>query len=175
MSDSNRRSDPGAPRASGGQRPVRASGGQRPVRASGGQKAVASRGDGAAARAAARRNKLVLVVEDDEKTRRLLGVVCKKGGYRVALAEDGRKAAAVLKKARPDLILLDLKMPRMDGFRLLELLSRFKTAASIPVVVLTASDSPIDLDRALQLGVQDYLVKPISPKALLLKARAIIG
>ncbi len=129
----------------------------------------------AAARAAARRNKLVLVVEDDEKTRRLLGYVVKKGGYRVALAEDGRKAAAVLKKARPDLILLDIRMPRMDGFKLLELLARFKTAASIPVVMLTASDSPLDLDRALRMGVQDYLVKPISPKALLLKARAIIG
>lgn len=93
----------------------------------------------------------------------------------MAVAEDGRKAAGVLKKARPDLIILDLRMPRMDGFQLLELLGRFKTAASIPVVVLTASDSPIDLDRALQLGVVDYLVKPISPKALLLKVRAILG
>lgn len=118
--------------------------------------------------------KLVLVVEDDEKTRRLLGHVMHKGGYRVALAEDGIKAAGVLKKARPDLILLDLRMPRMDGFQLLTLLARFKSAASIPVVVLTASDSPIDLDRALQLGVADYLQKPISPKALLLKVRALL-
>lgn len=162
MSDSNRRPD-------------RPSGAHRAQRPSGAQPTVARGQQDAAARAAARRNKLVLVVEDDEKTRRLLGVVCKKGGYRVALAEDGRMAAAVLKKARPDLILLDLRMPRMDGFRLLELLARFKTAASIPVVVLTGSDSPLDLDRALRLGVQDYLVKPISPKALLLKARAIIG
>lgn len=120
------------------------------------------------------RPKLVLVVEDDEKTRRLVGHVMHKGGYRVALAEDGVAAAGVLKKARPDLIVLDLRMPRMDGFALLELLARFKTAASIPVVVLTASDSPIDLDRALRLGVADYLVKPISPKALLLKARALL-
>lgn len=120
------------------------------------------------------RGKLVLVVEDDEKTRRLLGHVMHKGGYRVALAEDGIKAAGVLKKARPDLIVLDLRMPRMDGFQLLGLLQRFKSAASIPVVVLTASDSPIDLDRALQLGVADYLQKPISPKALLLKVRALL-
>jgi len=117
---------------------------------------------------------LVLVVEDDEKTRKLVGQVVSKGGYRAVLAEDGIQAASVLKKARPDLIILDIRMPRMDGFKLLELLQRYETAASIPVVMLTASDSPLDLDRALRLGVQDYLVKPISPKALLLKVRALL-
>ncbi|MCA9539079.1 MAG: response regulator [Myxococcales bacterium] len=129
-----------------------------------------------AARAAAPspRPMLVLVVEDDEKTRKLVGQVVRKGGYRAVLAEDGIQAASVLKKARPDLIILDIRMPRMDGFKLLELLQRYETAASIPVVMLTASDSPLDLDRALRLGVQDYLVKPISPKALLLKVRALL-
>ncbi len=121
------------------------------------------------------RRKLVLVAEDDEKTRNLLGQVMRRGGYRVALAEDGLGAANLLKRAIPDLIIIDLKMPRMDGFQLIEILKRYDTSAQIPTVVLTGVDGPFELDRALRLGVDDYLVKPISPRKLLIKVRSIIG
>ena len=121
------------------------------------------------------RRKLVLVAEDDEKTRNLLGQVMRRGGYRVALAEDGLGAANLLKRAIPDLILIDLKMPRMDGFQLIEILKRYDTSANIPLVVLTGVEGPFELDRALRLGIDDYLVKPISPRKLLIKVRSIIG
>ena len=118
--------------------------------------------------------KLVFVADDDEDLLKLYGRVVKKAGCRVALAKDGVGAARLLKKARPDLILLDNKMPRMDGFELLELLNRYKAASKIPVVFLTDRDDPLELDRALRLGVADYLVKPVSPKQLFQKVRAIL-
>ena len=90
-----------------------------------------------------------------------------RGGYRAALAKNGVNAVQLLKRARPDLIILDLKMPKMDGFQLLELLKQYESAATIPILVLTGSSSPIDIDRALALDVDDYLVKPISPRKLL--------
>ena len=111
--------------------------------------------------------KLVLVAEDDETTLKLVGQVIQRGGYRAALAKNGVNAVQLLKRARPDLIILDLKMPKMDGFQLLELLKQYESAATIPILVLTGSSSPIDIDRALALDVDDYLVKPISPRKLL--------
>ena len=118
---------------------------------------------------------LVLVAEDDERTRTLVGQVVQRGGYRVALAQNGASAAKLLKRARPDLIILDLRMPRMDGFQLIELLQRYETAATIPVVILTGSSALADIDRALRLGVADYLVKPISPRKLLTKIKSLLG
>ncbi len=119
--------------------------------------------------------KLVLVAEDDETTLRLVGQVIQRGGYRAALAQDGVKAVSLLKRARPDLIILDLKMPKMDGFQLLELLKKYESAATIPVVVLTGSSSPLDIDKALSLDVDDYLMKPISPRKLLGKIQELLG
>ena len=124
--------------------------------------------------AAVKSKGLVLVAEDDPTTLRLLGQVMQRGGYQVALATDGLQAVNHLKKARPELIVLDLKMPNMDGFALMELLHKYQSASAIPIVILTGSRDLKDLDRALALDVTDFLLKPISPKALLLKVRQII-
>jgi len=117
---------------------------------------------------------LILVAEDDKKTLKLVGQVIQHGGYRAALATHGVSAVKLLKSARPDLILLDLRMPKMDGFQLLELLKKYPTSADIPVVVLTGSTALTDIDRALSLGVQDYLIKPISPRRLLAKINELL-
>ena len=117
---------------------------------------------------------LILVSEDDATTLRLLGQVMQRGGYQVALAADGIEAVKHLKTARPDLIILDLKMPNMDGFALMELLHKYQSAAAIPILVLTGSRDAFDFDRALSLDVTDYLLKPISPKALLIKVRQVL-
>jgi CheY-like chemotaxis protein len=117
---------------------------------------------------------LVLVAEDDRKTLRLVGQVIQHGGYRAALASNGVSAVKLLKSARPDLILLDLRMPRMDGFQLLELLKKYPTSEDIPVIVLTGSTALPDIDRALALGVEDFLIKPISPRRLLQKINQLL-
>ena len=117
---------------------------------------------------------LILIAEDDPKTLRLVGEVVRRGGYRAALAAHGVAAVKLLKRARPDLIILDLRMPRMDGFQLLEILKKYETSASIPVIVLSGSTAPMDIDRAIRLGISDYLIKPISPRKLLLKVRELL-
>ena len=117
---------------------------------------------------------LILIAEDDPKTLRLVGEVIQRGGYRAALASHGLGAVKLLKRARPDLIILDLRMPRMDGFPLLELLKKYETSSSIPVVVLTGSTDLKDIDRALRLGISDYLTKPISPRKLLTKVKELL-
>lgn len=118
--------------------------------------------------------KLVFVADDDQELLKLYGRVAKKAGCRVALAKDGIGAARLLKKARPDLIVLDSEMPRMDGFELLELLNRYKSAATIPVLFLTEKEDRQELDRALRLGVADYLVKPVSARQLFSKLQSIL-
>ena len=118
---------------------------------------------------------LILIAEDDQKTLKLLGQVMGRGGYRAALASNGVSAVKLLKRARPDLIIMDLRMPKLDGFKLLELLKKYDTSANIPVIVLTGSTDPFDIDQALTLGIDDYLVKPISPRRLMVKVKELLG
>jgi CheY-like chemotaxis protein len=113
------------------------------------------------------RRKRILTVEDAPNIRRLISYNLRRAGYDVLEAADGRAAVEVLQKAVPDLIILDVRMPELDGFQLLELMRRYPRAAAIPVIMLTALSQPADLDRALQLGVVDYLVKPLDPAVLL--------
>ena len=75
---------------------------------------------------------------------------------------DGKEAVRVLQKVVPDLIVLDVRMPEMNGFQLLELMRKYPRAAAIPVVMLSALSQPENVDRALKLGVVDYVVKKAS-------------
>ena len=118
--------------------------------------------------------KTVLTVEDSPNIRRLIAYNLKRAGYHVLEAGTGKEAVKVLQTTVPDLIILDIRMPEMDGFQLLELMRRYPKAASIPVVMLTALSQPGDVDRALQLGVIDYLVKPLDPTLLLAKVETAL-
>ena len=117
----------------------------------------------------------VLVVEDTANLRRLVAYLLDRAGYAVLQAEDGRQAIEVLKRHRPDLILLDVRMPGMDGFTFLEVIRGYPSAASIPVMMLTSLSGVRDLDRAMALGVVDYLTKPIDPRTLLTKVKGVLG
>jgi CheY-like chemotaxis protein len=113
--------------------------------------------------------KKILTVEDAPNIRKLIAYNLKRAGYEVFEAEDGKAAVRVLNQLVPDLIILDIRMPEMDGFALLELMRKYPKAAAIPVIMLTALSTAADLDRALQLGVVDYLVKPLDPTLLIAK------
>ena len=117
---------------------------------------------------------LVLVVEDDARTLKLLGQVLRRGGYRSGLAKNGIGAIKLLKKATPALILLDIKMKPIDGFELLTLLKRYPAARRIPVIILTGRDNPLYIDKALEFGVEDYLIKPIQPRDLLERIKSVV-
>jgi len=113
----------------------------------------------------------VLVVEDEEKYRRLLVTNLKLEGYAVTPAATGQEALQVLYEREPDLILLDLRLPEVDGF---ELCRRFRQITSTPILVLTALNTEADLIHALDLGADDYMTKPFSLQELLARIRALI-
>ena len=119
--------------------------------------------------------KKVLTVEDSPNIRRLIAYNLKRAGFDVYEAAHGKEAVRVLQRVVPDLIILDIRMPEMDGFELLELMRRFPKAAAIPVVMMTALSQPADVDRALALGVIDYLVKPLDPTLLMAKVHQALA
>ena len=98
----------------------------------------------------------ILTVEDAPNIRKLIAYNLKRAGYEVTEAEDGKAAVRVLQSSVPDLILLDIRMPEMDGFQLLELLRKYPKAAAIPEIMLTALSSAADLERAIDEALQAY-------------------
>ena len=122
----------------------------------------------------AAKRKVILVVEDSPTVRRLVAQTLKQAGYETVEAEDGRQAVRRLQRMTPAAIVLDLSLPIMDGFQFLELCQSYPTAAEIPVVVLTALSDPKDVDRALSLGVEDFLVKPVDPPLLVSRVTNVL-
>ncbi len=113
----------------------------------------------------------LLVVDDDVEICRLLKQYLEKSGLRVSTVCDGRQMARALDQARFDLIVLDLMLPGEDG---LTLLRRLRAETSIPVVMLTAMGEEADRIVGLELGADDYLPKPFSPRELLARVRAVL-
>ena len=111
-------------------------------------------------------NGRVLVVDDEEGIRVLCRVNLELGGYEVVEAADGVEALEVAKATRPDLIFLDIMMPRMDGWEVLQRLKEDTTTANIPVVLLTARTSEEDQIRGWGEGILEYLSKPFNPQRL---------
>ena len=117
----------------------------------------------------AERPSRILVVDDVEDNRQLLRRRLEKQGYAVTCAEDGKKALAVVEREEPDLILLDIMMPELDGFAVLERLKANKHTRDIPVIVISALDDTASAVRCIEQGAEDFLPKPFDP--VLLKAR----
>ncbi|NQS89823.1 Flp pilus assembly complex ATPase component TadA [Patescibacteria group bacterium] len=114
----------------------------------------------------------ILVVEDDEDTRVLIARLLENSGYKVTLAEDGIDALLQMGKTNFNLILADINMPNLDGFKLLEM--KIQKGIKEPVVFLTSRNSPEDEERAFELGAADYIKKPILKKILLSKIRNLL-
>jgi DNA-binding response OmpR family regulator len=109
----------------------------------------------------------VLLVEDDPDLLRFAQVTLRLGGYRPVTASDGAAGLALARKVRPRLVVLDLRLPDLDGWQVLQALRETPGLATTPVLMLTASAGVEERDRALAAGVVDYLVKPVSADALL--------
>ena len=118
---------------------------------------------------------IVLVIEDDPDVRRFITVNLSQRGYRTITAASGEDGLAQARAGRPDLILLDLKLPGADGWTTLETLRADPDLAGIAVIIITASAVKEEERRARQLGALDYLVKPISVQQLLVAVRAVLG
>ena len=109
---------------------------------------------------------LILIADDRPGSRELLVLVLERAGYAVAEAEDGEQALQRVRDVRPDLVLLDLQMPKLDGYGVLAALRSDAHFADLPVLALTASAMRGDRERILEAGFTDYLAKPASPEVL---------
>ncbi len=112
----------------------------------------------------------ILAVDDDERVLNFLRIKLKALGYEVFTAGDGVAALEHLRAQEPDLVLLDVLMPRMDGFETLDQIRRF---SSVPVIMLSAKGADIDKIKGLQLGADDYLPKPFNPDELVARVEAV--
>lgn len=116
----------------------------------------------------------ILIADDEPHIRRILQFLLEQEGFEVAMAEDGKKALEIMPGFQPDLVLLDVMMPRMDGFAVLEQIrSDFKTKA-LPVIMLTAKGDESDKVRGLRTGANDYILKPFSHDELLLRVSNLL-
>lgn len=109
----------------------------------------------------------VMIVEDDAKSIQLLQLILVTEGYDVQIARDGRRALTMIEEQPPDLILLDLMLPGMDGFELLQQMRSDARLADVPVVVVSAKAQRLDELKADALGVRGYLTKPFRKAALM--------
>jgi two-component system alkaline phosphatase synthesis response regulator PhoP len=115
--------------------------------------------------------KRVLVVEDEIKIARLVRDYLRPAGFDVLEAADGATALAVAKSDRPDMIVLDLGLPGMDG---LDVTRRLRANSSVPIIMLTARSEETDRIVGLELGADDYVTKPFSPRELVARIRAVL-
>lgn len=116
----------------------------------------------------------ILVVEDDYDIAQLLAITMKKAGFEVATSDNGYEALNLIRRFPPDLIILDLMIPGIDGFEVCKAIKRDPRTAGVPVLIVTARGEEMDRVIGLELGADDYVVKPFSPRELLLRVRAIL-
>lgn len=117
-------------------------------------------------------NPLILIVDDEVGVRELLTDALSLGGFDTLEAKDGMSALTLIRKHKPDLLIIDINMPVMDGFELLERVRESKN--DVPAIMLTARKDRTDVSRGLRLGADDYVTKPFGLEELLLRVRAIL-
>ncbi|GAW92712.1 response regulator transcription factor [Calderihabitans maritimus] len=113
----------------------------------------------------------ILVVDDEPKILKILEHSLRREGFEVVKAADGEEAVMLAQEKKPDLIVLDLMLPKIDGF---EVCRRVRKSSDVPILVLSAKGSEVDKIVGFQLGVDDYLTKPFSPAELVLRVKAIL-
>lgn len=113
----------------------------------------------------------ILVVDDEQDAIELIEYNLQSAGYRVITAGDGVEALQKTRTSIPDLIVLDLMIPELDGIEVCKILRRDPTTANIPIIMLTAKASELDRVLGLEIGADDYVTKPFSPRELVLRVR----
>ncbi len=116
-------------------------------------------------------NELILVVDDEPKIAKLARDYLEQSGYSVITAGDGTTAVAAARHERPDLVVLDLNLPGMDGLDVCRVLRR---ESDVPIIMLTAREDEADRLIGLELGADDYITKPFSPRELVARTRAVL-
>jgi DNA-binding response OmpR family regulator len=113
----------------------------------------------------------ILIVDDDDELRELIGFALRQAGYLVVQAADGVEGLHLYEQEQPDLLILDVNMPRLNG---LEMCRRVRAESSTPIMMLSVRSSEEDQVEGLDIGADDYLTKPFSPRTLLARVRALL-
>lgn len=117
---------------------------------------------------------LILIVDDDALIQELINIRLCQAGYRTERANDGQQALSRLRDHLPDAMILDLSMPRLDGFGVLEQMKRLGLLARVPTMVLTARNQAGEVMEAIQLGARDFLTKPFEDPMLLSRVARLV-
>lgn len=114
---------------------------------------------------------LILVVEDEASIAEVVSLYLKRAGYSVQIASDGRQAMNIFQRQNPDFVILDLMLPEVDGLSLTRWL---RDRSNVPIIMLTARREEMDRITGLEMGADDYVVKPFSPQELVSRVRAVM-
>jgi DNA-binding response OmpR family regulator len=113
----------------------------------------------------------ILIIEDDKKTASLVALYLDREGFKTMVAHDGRQGLALAKRHSPIFVILDLMLPKLDGWEVCRQIRRF---SDVPIIMLTAREEEVDRISGLTLGADDYVVKPFSPRELVARVKAIL-
>ncbi len=116
----------------------------------------------------------LLVVEDEQDLQDLIRFNLERNGYRVVCADSGEKALRLVRSELPDLIVLDLMLPGMDGLQFCRTMKEDNESSGVPIIMLTAKSEEADIVAGLELGADDYVTKPFSPRVLLARIKAVL-
>lgn len=116
----------------------------------------------------------ILVVDDEPDALELIGFNLRNAGFDISTADDGDKALKFARELQPDLILLDLMLPEVDGLEVCKIIRRDPVTAGIPIIMLTAKAAEVDRVLGLELGADDYVTKPFSPRELVLRVKNML-
>ncbi|MCX6759021.1 MAG: response regulator [Candidatus Nealsonbacteria bacterium] len=120
--------------------------------------------------------KKIILIEDEEIMVNLLQRKLTQEGYEISVARDGEEGLKLMMEAVPDLVLLDIIMPKKGGFEVMEVMQKDKNLKNIPVIIISNSGQPVELDRAKELGAKDWLIKTdFDPQEVLDKVVKQIG
>ena len=120
--------------------------------------------------------KKILIIEDEEIMYSLLERKLSQEGYTVKVAKDGEEGLEEIRKEKPDLVLLDIIMPKKGGFEVMEDIQKDKNLKDVPVIVISNSGQPVELDKAKELGAKDWLIKTeFDPEEVIEKVKNQIG
>lgn len=117
----------------------------------------------------------LLLVEDNEDNRIIYSTVLRHLGYDVVEAQDGEEAIELARRVQPDLILMDISIPKLDGWEATRILRQDPSTSAIPIIALTAHALAEDRTKAAEVGFTSYLAKPVEPRAVVAEVRRIIG